>query len=435
MTSRLTIDAGERRIDAALARLNRNIVRGWSTGGVWVESPDERFARENGFKVEVEPTTRAGKPVKVKRVILKGAKARLKEIVRERIPAGGLSDPTVAVRVDNGRRELLILSLPDRLAQAVVSTLVSEHLEAAGFFADGSHGFRRGRGVMSALRAARRAARGGLRFVHKKDVRKFYPSISVPVLSTALGSLDQLLSDQVTERLCSAFVDVGVLGRSGFRTNPDALFLGAPLAPLLSNIVATLLIDRVVEVEFGGRVVLIRYADDLLLLSDDRALVVEAVAVIEQSLLEASGGQLVLHPKKGTPEPVDLADGPLDYLGLGLHGGQIVVPQRAQDRAFRRLLQAHRRRGEEVAVIAQSFSGQLRFLKPRAREGLIRRLVRCGVRRGDLAPLRRSQPTGSLPDGEGPTHLTVRHRQAVVDHAAGDQLALPGVMLNAGESS
>lgn len=419
--AKLTLDDALERLPSALATANRHVISNWKSFGDEIESPDQRFTRKNGFDCRSRYSERHRRYVES--IHWRDSK-KLVQMLKERaLTDGALSDPVVAVCSRNGR-ELKVASFPDRVIQSAVGDVVSRHLEANGTFHPGCHGFRRKRGVFSALSHARSASRSGYLVAHSKDVRKFFPSTTTPLLEWALERVKHLLAPDLIALLVASFKSVDIMERDRIVPGPNALFLGAPLAPLLSNLVATPLVDRVVD-RFGGRVVHCRYADDIIVLTRrDPGLAAAAVDAIQESLQNAPGGGLSLHPDKGTESPINLERTPLPYLGLALHGKKIVVPRKVYDRAVEELRTAP---GHRLRAVAANLMGQLRFLKRKRREALVATLVGEGLDRESLSPLLRTSPMRDVGHGHGPQHLVFRHCDAVAEHAAAEQLSLPGV--------
>lgn len=429
MTSQsLTLErALDLRLVSAIARANRNILAGWSYRGRRLESPDERLVREHGFAVS---KGRRGLRIRFR------DHTRLAQLIRGRVLSGcALADPVVAVVIDrlgDKPRELAIASFLDRVGQAAVGDAISRCLEPHQVQLDASHGFRRGRGVHTAFERVRSAMQKGFTTVSKQDVKNCFPSMAAENVDRAVGLLGAYLGDDVSGYLCGAFRGVRVLGRAGVRLNDDVLFLGSPLAPLACNLILTFVLDRALNAEFGERVVYVRYADDLLILTrGDRALATAAVTLIEEQLASASIAPCELRLNgKGTPVPVDLGevDEPVRYLGLGLKGRRIVVSHAVYDQAFSKLIQAKREGGNKrVRSVAHSLMGKLRYARLRPRRNLVDKLVARGLQRESLAPLLSHRVLGPPVDGEGPAHLVVRHRDAVAAHFSAHQLSLPGI--------
>jgi hypothetical protein len=423
MARALTLEAAlDSRLHAAVRTTNRNIITGWSRRGQHIESPDERFTREFAFEV-VEKSLKGKRSL---RRICFPDHERMAGLIRDRVlTGGGLIDPVVEVIIHpkgEKPRTLMIASYPDRVGQAAIADAVNRHLERAGFFHDGCHGFRRKRGVLSALCHARSWMRRDYRIAHAKDIRKFYPSIGANLIDMALASVEHLLAPDLLDFLRGAFTRVVVRSRRGDRRGPNALFLGAPISPLLSNIVGTLLVDRVVA-EFGAVVIHTRYADDILLLVQrDPGLALAVERAIGRRLADEG---LALHPEKGTSQPIDLDHQPLKkYLGLALHGKKIVVPEDVIVRATRALREAPR---HELRATASNLMGQLRFLKQWRRRKLVDTLVGEGLDRNQLGPLLEARRLRDPAQGQGPSHLEVRHREAIEAHAAVAQLGFPGI--------
>lgn len=420
-SAKLTLESAFARLPSALATANRHVISNWKSHGDEIESPDRRFIRKNGFHSRTHYSRKHGRCVES--IQWRDSTKLAQMLRRSALSEGALAAPVVAVRLRSGR-ELKVASFRDRVIQSAVADAVSRRLEAEGFFHAGCHSFRRKRGVFSALSRVRNATRAGYLVAHSKDVRKFFESITVRLMERALEPVRRVLARDVIELMVDSFKNVAVMERDRMVAGREALFLGAPLAPLLSNLVGTLFVDHVVD-RFGEGVVHCRYADDIVVVTHrDPVLAAAAMDGIHESLQDAPGGGLSLHPKKGTDSPIDLESTPLRYLGLALHGKKIVVPQDVYEGAVEKLRTAPR---HKLRAVAAGLMGQLRFLRRQRRERLVAKLVREGLDPESLSPLLRTRPMRDVGHGHGPQHLVFRHDDAVAEHAAAEQLSLPGV--------
>ena len=195
------------------------------------------------------------------------------------------------LRVIQEPKERIIRIAPfrDRVVHQAICSVVAPLFERS--FIHDSYACRKGKGTHAALdRLTSFLRRSNSAFVLNADLRKFFDSISHQVL---LGELERKLSDRSVRSLLARIVDSYTSD-----TNLPGLFHphGMPIGNLTSQWFANImgnLLDRFVKQELccHGYV---RYMDNFLLLSDEKARLRDWCARIETFL---AGIGLVLNPK------------------------------------------------------------------------------------------------------------------------------------------
>lgn len=159
---------------------------------------------------------------------------------------------------DGGTRPLTIPSVADRVAQTACAATLSPVLEPT--FADGSYGYRPGRGVRDAVRAVSDWRKRGYEWVVEADIVRCFERIPHDPL---LSRLETVLANK---KGGAEIVDLAALwldhAGDTLETPGIGLAQGSPLSPLLSNLYLDGL-DGALE-KPGLRVV--RYADDFVIL-------------------------------------------------------------------------------------------------------------------------------------------------------------------------
>lgn len=188
---------------------------------------------------------------------------------------------------DGGRRELLIPSFADRVAQRAVLQTIEPAVDA--LFASTSYGFRRGLGREAARDRIQALQRQGFAIVAETDIKRFFDEVAWWRVETRLRCLfgQEPLVDQIMRWLEAERRD-GVKRTQG-------LPQGAPLSPILANLMLDHL-DRVLA-DCGGHPV--RFADDLVILCKDRG-VAEAALELTANVLADSGLRLKLEKTRVT---------------------------------------------------------------------------------------------------------------------------------------
>jgi group II intron reverse transcriptase/maturase len=209
-------------------------------------------------------------------------------------------------KADGKERPLGIPTVRDRVAQAAVR-IVLEPIYEAGF-KDSSYGFRPGRQAVMAMEKIRTLANKGYNHVLDADIKDYFGSIDQEVL---MKLVRRRVSDRRVLKLLRGWLKAGVMEKGQKTETITGTPQGGVISPLLSNIYLDYL-DTVWERQCAKVGVLIRYADDFVVLCESPELVREAerrIQIIFDRL------KLVLHPEK--TRKVDLSWGREGFNFLG----------------------------------------------------------------------------------------------------------------------
>lgn len=224
---------------------------------------------------------------------------------------GGSYRPLAARRVwipkpgSAERRPLSIPAVCDRVVQAALKTVIEPVFEAD--FLPCSFGFRPKRGPHDALQVLIDEAWGGRRWVVESDISPCFEKIPHDRL---IQAIEERICDRHVLKLLRALLRSGVMEDGVVRGSVTGTPQGGVVSPLLANVYLHRL-DRAWQTEGTG--VLVRYADDLLVMcrtrqEADRAL--EALGAILADLglrLKASKTRTVHLREEGEG---------LDFLGF-----------------------------------------------------------------------------------------------------------------------
>ena len=166
-------------------------------------------------------------------------------------------------KADGRQRPLAVAALEDKMVQkatvAVLNCVYEE--EFLGF----SYGFRPGRGQHDALDALAYAiTTKSVNFIFDADVQSFFDSVSQ---SWLIRFLEHRIGDPRIIRLIRKWLTAGVLENGVVTTSDTGTGQGSVISPLLANVylhyVFDLWADRWRRREAKGEVIIVRYADDL----------------------------------------------------------------------------------------------------------------------------------------------------------------------------
>jgi RNA-directed DNA polymerase len=278
------------------------------------------------------------------------------ESLLERLKSGRYRAPAVRrAYVPKGdgtqQRPLGIPTFEDKVAQRALVMLLEPIYEQD--FLDCSFGFRPGRSAHQALdRLWKDIMNRNGRWILDLDISNYFGTIDHRQLRTVL---DQRVKDGLLRRLIDKWLKAGVL-EDGIRTVPEAgTPQGGVLSPLLANVFLHHVLDgwfhREVVPRLRGRSSMVRYADDMVCVFENRHDAQRVREVLEKRLAKYG---LTLHPTK--THLVDLrgeqdrerpseehAEHTFNFLGFthlwrrSRRGFWFVIRQTAQDRLARAL--------------------------------------------------------------------------------------------------
>lgn len=228
---------------------------------------------------------------------------------------------------DGRRRCVGTLEPEDAFVHKLLHTTLAPTFDR--MFQHASVGFRRGKSVDTAIEHIEKGVAAGRKWVVESDIAAFFDSINRSFLEKQLDTCIPK-GDVLTRSLLFQCIDAPRVpaANSSSQPLPDGLLQGSPLSPLLAN----LYLDPFDQaVEKSGNM-LIRYADDFVILTKDQA---EAEKALELTELELAKRHLSINHDKTTIHPV--AEG-FGFLGRTIGNAQEAFAQEIARESIRKTL-------------------------------------------------------------------------------------------------
>ncbi|MGH3788316.1 MAG: group II intron reverse transcriptase/maturase [Pseudonocardiaceae bacterium] len=228
----------------------------------------------------------------------------------------------VLIPKSGGSAEMRPLSIPsvrDRIVQAACKIVLEPVFEAD--MLPCSFGFRPKRGAHDALQVLIDESWRGRRWVVETDIANCFSAIPREEL---MHAIEERVCDQSVLKLLRVMLRAGVIEDGGVRREVTGTPQGGVISPLLCNVYLHRL-DRAWDVREHG--VLVRFADDVLVMCRSREQAEAALARLGELLAE-----LGLEPKEAKTRIVRLEVGGAGFDFLGFHHRLVRVTGRRNHR-------------------------------------------------------------------------------------------------------
>ena len=254
---------------------------------------------------------------------------------------------------DGGVRKLGIPTVIDRVIQQAIAQKLQPIFEP--LFSDGSYGYRPKRSAQQAIRKVKEYADQGYGYAVEIDLSKYFDTLNHELL---LNLLRRHIQDKRVILLIKKYLKSGVMEGGVFSKTEEGSPQGGPLSPLLANIYLN---EFDQEMENRG-VKVIRYADDIVVLSKSK----RAAERLLESCRRYLEGALKLRMNLQKSKVVSvLAIKHFKFLGfcLGKNGKGIYIRAHRESlaKAKRRLKELTRRnQGRNVRMVMENVKSFIR---------------------------------------------------------------------------
>lgn len=161
------------------------------------------------------------------------------------------------------KRPLGIPTVEDRVVQQAVKFVIEPIFETT--FKESSYGFRPNRSAHQAMKAIKKASQKAY-WVVDIDIKGYFDNINHKKLMTLVG---EKISDRRLLKLIESWLKCGVMEDGSLQASELGSPQGGVISPLLANIYLNLL-DRIWEKRHQDLGVLVRYADDMVILTKNK---------------------------------------------------------------------------------------------------------------------------------------------------------------------
>ncbi len=214
---------------------------------------------------------------------------------------------------DGKKRPLGIPTIKDRVVQMATKIVIEPIFEAD--FQDCSFGFRPKRNAHQAMAKIRKASRNSS-WVVDVDIQGYFDNINQDKL---MKLVEQKINDRRVLKLIRKWLQAGIMEEGTIRNPITGTPQGGVISPLLANIYLNT-VDKLWMKKFYHLGELVRYADDLVILTRTKQQALESIQILQAIMNKLD---LTINPEKS--KLINLFDNKEGFDFLGFHNRKFKI--------------------------------------------------------------------------------------------------------------
>jgi len=252
-------------------------------------------------------------------------------------------------KMGGGKRPLGIPAVKDRIVQAALKMVIEPIFENE--FVSNSYGFRPKHGCKDALWKVDKHLKMGQTWVVDADLKSYFDTISHTKL---MLEVEKYISDGKVLNLIKAYLKQDIINGLE-RWTPVA---GTPQGAIISPLLANLYLHELDKTMMQAGYMMVRYADDFVILCDKQTEAEQALKLIQQWV---DGRELILHPEKTHLGNCLIKGQGFEFLGYRFEAGRRFVRSKSLKSLKDKIRSKTKRsRGDSMECIIKDLNPMLR---------------------------------------------------------------------------
>ena len=284
----------------------------------------------------------------------KDAQENIRQLSGDMLTGRYVPEPLQHIQKDkqgkNEKRALGLPSIKDKIVQTSLSFLFVEFYDSG--FSNCSYAYRPGKGTIKAISRVRDFLTRKNCWVSPIDIDNFFDTINH---QKCLDIISEKVADPGIIRIVKLYLSSGILKYNRWEDTYDGIPQGGVLSPILSN----LYLNEFDLFLHGRKVNFVRYADDIVILSQTRDHLLKEVNQAGNFLKE----KLFLRLNTSDEPVINVSRG-FSFLGIFFHHGSIKIDYKRVDAKIDKMksyMKNHRSLYAVVKKVNEFFTGVNRY--------------------------------------------------------------------------